>query len=148
MTAAPVEAARPKRLPIVLLFAGFGPAVGALAVCAFFLALMLTDPSTASSAIPLTLGAVLMVVVFGYWIGFVPALVTGLLFAFAPASLQRVILSPIYGLIAIWIATRVGNLVTGGAMGGGSEPFMLAAGAIAALVCALVAKRARWLVQQ
>ncbi len=145
MTTDALQPAGPKRLPTVLLFAALGPAIGALAVCAFFLMLMLMDPSTASGAVALTLGAAIMFVIFGYWMGFAPALLTGLLFAFAPAPMQRVFLSPLYGVAAVWIASRIGNAVSGGAMGGGSEPFMLAAGAFAALVCALIAARAGWL---
>lgn len=114
-------------------------------MCVYFLAMMLSDPSTASGAVALTIGAALMFIIFGYFIGLAPALVTGILFAFSPPALQRVALSAVYGAASVWLVNKVADVTTRGALGGGAEPFMLAAGAFAAVCCALIAKRAGWL---
>lgn len=129
------------RLYTVLTFVGLGPALGGLGVLAFFLCLMLTDPSaSAVQAASLTFGASLMFLVFGYWFGAAPALLTGLLYAFAPPRFQRVLLSPLFGLVSVWLVDKVADVATGGSLGGGDLTMMLIAGALSSIVCAYCAR--------
>jgi hypothetical protein len=135
------ESGTPKRFFTVFTFAGLGPALGALGVLAFFFAMMLTDASTsAMQAASLSLGASVMFLIFGYWFGVVPALLTGLFYAFAPTSLQRIVLSPLYGAASVWIVDKVADLATGGAWGGGDLTMMMLAGAASAPFCAYLVR--------
>lgn len=128
---------------MVPLFSLLGPLVGALAMCTCILVLLLTEAFTAEQVPLLTAAAMPMVVIFGYFVGLLPALACGLAFSFAPASLRRVWLAPVFGAVAVlivWWLTRA----MGHSFGTTALALMLPMGALAAFCCALVSRRANW----
>jgi hypothetical protein len=117
------------RTAIIVFFATCGGAIGG-ALMAF--TLILLQPAAILSA-PQLLIALCGI---GALMGFVPAAMTGVIYAFLPPSLQRIALAPFIGAAAsgayaLWLSlTPV-------------LPWYAAAGAGSAFVCAAVARRFR-----
>lgn len=129
------------RTSIVGLFAASGGAIGALLVLLGMVAFGMPQPQTAHAhfeASPLSSipEVIVVIAVLGTIGGFVPAMVTGIVYALLPKSSQRLIVAPL-----------LGAMVSGGyiAAVGHPElaPMYIFAGAGAALVCAAVARKFR-----
>lgn len=118
------SALEPRRKAIIFVFGAFGP-LAAIAACILSLV-----PSVGLRAV--TFEWPMLIYLYAYLFGIVPALVTGITYAFVPRNWRRIVLSPIYGGV---ISALFGLIF------GFREVLWLGAaailGAAAALVCAI-----------
>ena len=129
------------RLYVWLTFTFVGPFVGAVAVLLLLLAIAVNSPSSDFSAL---LPSVFLVVAMGYIFGVGPATFAGLIYALLPDVLQRLALAPLYGAVAVWLFYEAAGVSGLGVGWMSNQPMMLAAGALAALACAWIARKSGW----
>lgn len=130
------------RVLTVLLFAIIGPFIGAFSLLLWALANGAAsagmDWSGVASAFP-------FFVVMGYVFGAGPALLAGVIYSLLPGGAQRLVLAPLYGAIATWLATAIGGLFSASFASFGQSGMMWTTGAVAAFFCALVARNLGWM---
>lgn len=129
-----------KRFAIAITFAALGPLIGALAILgvAFLYAAGRAGPVAGADDILLVIG-------FGYIIGIGPALLAGIAYAASHGVFQRVLLAPLYGIAATWLFFKVvSNLDEDLRLLARGDPILLSIGALAALICAIIARIAGW----
>lgn len=123
------------------MFTFVGPFIGAVAMLLFLLVIAFSSPSSDLYAL---FPWAFVVIAMGYVFGLGPATVSGLIYALLPDALQRLVLAPLYGAIAVWLFYEIAGVSGHGAGWMSNQPMMLAAGAIAALACAWIARRSGW----
>lgn len=129
------------RLRTGLMFTFVGPFIGAVGVLLFVVASALGSPGMDFSEL---FSWSFLVIALGYVFGLGPATVSGLIYALLPGALQRLVLAPLYGAVAVWLFYELAGVAGAGAAWMSNQPMMLAAGAIAALACAWIARKSGW----
>ena len=129
------------RLYTWLMFTFVGPFVGAVGVLLFLIAVAASSPSADLFTL---LPWAFLIIAMGYIFGLGPATVSGLIYALLPDALQRLALAPLYGAIAVWLFYEAAGVSGLGVGSMSNQPMMLAAGALAALACAWIARKSGW----
>ncbi len=81
---------------------------------------------------------------WGAIVGLVPALVTGMIYAFLPAALQRIVVAPIVGgVVSAGYALLFTEITDQPIFGLSGAGWYTVAGAGAALICAVIARKFR-----
>jgi len=94
----------------------------------------------ATASANLFIASAALFLALGYVLGLVPAAIAGVSFAFAPRGFQRLWLAPVFGVAGVWLADAIGGSISSGVLVMGVEPVHLGAGAVAAFVCAWIAR--------
>jgi hypothetical protein len=136
--AADKDASTASRLAVIMLFSICGGAIGG----AFLVLVLLLFQPAALPSLPLLL---IVAAGWGGVVGFIPAALTGVIYAFVPRRFQQVVFAPIIGAAT---STGYAALLFRPALGQLSDitptiGWFAAAGAGAALVCALIARKFR-----
>ena len=132
----------PSRRSTILTFLVLGPFVGSLCVFVGMAIAVSVAGGTASGG--LIIASAGLFLALGYVLGLAPAAVAGGAYTFAPPRFQRLWLAPIFGIGGVWLADVISDVVSGGALVTGATPVHLGAGAVAALVCAWIARAQGW----
>lgn len=129
------------RFVTALLFTFVGPLIGSLSLLAYAFAQGAAANSFEWSSVP---SGIIFFVTLGYIFGIGPAFVAGLIYASVPSALQRLVLAPLYGLVATWLAFAIIGLDNRAFAMFGQSAEMWITGGVAAFGCALIARLLGW----
>lgn len=131
------------RIAVITFFAVCGGAIGGALLS---LVLVLSQPSALLQPNALVSWLLLTLTIAGWGavVGCIPALVTGVAYAFLPAALQKIAVAPVIGgVISASYAVLFTEVANDNVFGLSGVGWYTVAGAGAALICAVVARQFR-----